>query len=115
MAAEAGDAGLVRRLMAARPELRDKTVGEYGFTPLMMAAYYGHPEAVEVLADGGAQLDLQDVAGRTALWYAAYSNHLAIVKLLVGRGADQTIKGVGMTPREIAVKNGYTECAALFR
>ena len=102
--------------MAARPELRDKTVGEYGFTPLMMAAYYGHPEAVEVLADGGALLDLQDGAGRTALWYAAYSNHLAIVKLLVGRGADQTIKCCdGETPREIAVRFGRAECAALLR
>ena len=113
--------------MAARPELRDKTVGEYGVKPLMMAAYYGHPEAVEVLADGGALLDLQDGAGRTALWYAAYSNHLAmwwaayrkhpaVVRLLVGRGADQTIKCCdGETPREIAVRFGHAECAALLR
>ena len=103
--------------MAARPELRDKTVGEYGFTPLMMAAYYGHPEAVEVLADGGAQLDLLDSCGCTALWWAAGRNHPAVVRLLVGRGADQTIRGGwnGETPREVAVQKGNTECAALLR
>lgn len=35
---------------------------------------------------------------------------------LVGRGADQTIThDDGDTPREIAVKQGHAECAALLR
>ena len=81
----------------------------------MEAALYGHPEVVEVLADGGAQLDLLDCRGRTALWFAACRNQPAVVRLLVGRGADQTIRGEGETPREIAVSYGHTECAALLR
>ena len=113
-AAGAGDAGLGRRLLAARPDLRDKG-NENGITPLMWAALMGHPEVVEVLADGGAQLDLQNRHGYTALWCAACRCNLAVVRLLVGRGADQTIKGDGCTPREIAVKYGLTECAALLR
>ena len=40
-AAGAGDAALVRRLLAARPDLRDKKVNDW--TPLMMAAVNGHP------------------------------------------------------------------------
>ena len=90
-------------------------------TPLMFAAYYGHLEIVEVLADGGAKLDLHNSDKQTALWYVACSIHpadmtrIAVVRLLVDRGADQTIKGGGMTPREIAVKKGYTECAELLR
>ena len=100
--------------MAARPDLRDKVV--YGHTPLMGAAYGGHPEVVEVLADGGAQLDLQDCDGGTALWWAACRNQLAVVRLLVGRGADQTIRGRdGRTPREVAVDRSHTECAALLQ
>ena len=83
-------------------------------TPLMLAASYGHPEVVEVLVDGGAQLDLQDCGG-TALWWAAYGNQPAVVRFLVGRGADQTIRGDGRTPREVAVYHGHTECAALMR
>ena len=99
--------------MAARPDLRDKVVD--GATPLMHAAAYGHPEVVEILVDGGAQLDLQG-CGRTALWCATRRNHPAVVRLLVGRGADQTIKGLGgRTPREVADQNGNTECAALLR
>ena len=65
-AAKAGDAGLARRLLAARPELRDKVVD--GETPLMEAAGEGHPEVVEVLVDGGAQLYLQDSNGNTDEW-----------------------------------------------
>ena len=110
----AGDAGLARRLLAARPDLRDKG-NENGITPLMWAALMGHPEVVEVLVDGGAQLDLQNSYGCTALWYAAHRNQPAVVRLLVGRGADQTIKGGGRTPRDIAVYQGHTECAALMR
>ena len=103
--------------MAARPDLRDKAVGLCGMTPLMEAAAYGHPEVVELLADGGAQLDLRDSVGCTALWCAAGRNHPAVVRLLVDRGADQTIRGGrnGETPRELAVYHGHTECAALMR
>ena len=111
-AAMAGDVGLARRLLAARPELRDKVVN--GYMPLMHAVIYGHTEVVEVLVDGGAQLDLQDCGG-TALWWAAYGNQPAVVRFLVGRGADQTIRGDGRTPREVAVYHGHTECAALMR
>ena len=114
-AARAGDAGLVRRLLAARPDLRDEKDG-CGETPLMWAADNGHPEVVEVLVDGGAQLDLQNSGGRTALWNAAYGDHPAVVRLLVDRGADQTITGWSdRTPREIAVEKGHAECAALLR
>ena len=103
--------------MAARPDLRDKKEGGYGsMTPLMRAALKGGPEVVELLADGGAQLDLLGSDGRTALWLAAFENHPAVVRLLVGRGADQTIRGRdGRTPRELAVFHGHTECAMMLR
>ena len=102
--------------MAAQPDLRDKEVG--GFTALMAATLtgaplgaLGAPEVVELLVDSGAQLDIQNRDGRTALWCAAQGNHPAVVRLLVDRGADQTIKAVGQTPREYSVKKG----AALLR
>ena len=80
----------------------------------MEAVREGHLEVVELLADGGAQLDLLGSDGRTALWLAAFENHPAVVRLLVGRGADQTIRGRdGRTPRELAVFHVHTECAVM--
>ena len=40
----------------------------------------------------GADLDLQDNRGRTALMIAAELNHAAAVDLLLAHGADKTLK-----------------------
>lgn len=48
----------------------DKTDRE-GRTPLIAAAFMGHKEALEILLDAGAQVDLPDGDGRTALSVAA--------------------------------------------
>ena len=110
----ARDTGLARRLLAARPDLRDKQ-DWIGDTPLMKAAMYGRLEIARLLVDGGAPLDIRAGAGCTALWKAAACNRPAVVRLLVDRGADQTLEGDGKTPRGIADLKGHTRCAALLR
>ena len=85
-------------------------------TPLMYAAVYGHLEIAEALADAGAELDLQTSDGSTALHLAAANNKPTVVRLLVSRGTNQTIKDdFGRTAREDAVKFGNTESADLLR
>jgi hypothetical protein len=58
-----------------------------GQTPLMLACTEGHGKAVELLLDGGADIDVRDnVDGRTAFHCACVGNHLNIAAYLVAKG-----------------------------
>jgi len=52
-------------------------------TPLMMAAMYGSPQAVEVLLAEGADANLKNQKGMTALDFADVSDRQASAKILV--------------------------------
>ena len=52
----------------------------------------GNLRAVRDLIDAGADLNLQDKDGVTALMYASDNNHLKIVRILVGAGANINLK-----------------------
>jgi ankyrin repeat protein len=53
----------------------------------MLAAENGYYENVLLLLDRGAGLEIKDVELRTALMWAAESNSVPIMRLLVERGA----------------------------
>lgn len=50
--------------------------------------YYNHFATVVELVKAGAELELKDANGDTALARAAFCGHLAMVKFLVNQGAD---------------------------
>lgn len=58
------------------------------WTPMMVAAFEGHVEAVGVLVEAGASLDFEDLDGFTAVHLAAGRRHWEVVVLLAERGAD---------------------------
>jgi ankyrin repeat protein len=60
--------------------------GPGGSTPLMFAVLYGDVAAVKLLLDGGADPNIKNDAGATALTWAI--NDLEKTRLLVDRGAD---------------------------
>jgi ankyrin repeat protein len=60
--------------------------GPGGTTPLMQAALYGDAASLRLLLDKGADLNLRNDAGATALMWAA--NDLEKTRLLLDRGAD---------------------------
>lgn len=59
---------------------------ERGVTPLMYAAWVGSPEAMKLLLDRGADPNLTNSSGSTALMMGA--TEIAKVRMLVERGAD---------------------------
>jgi ankyrin repeat protein len=96
-AAARGFSEIVRRLLDAGVDARFR----YGndLTALMWAT--GHEDGVgvdaaestvDLLLSHGAQLDAVDDRGRTALMMAAELGHAEVVKMLIGRGADQAVR-----------------------
>lgn len=69
-----------------------------GFTPLIIAAYYGNAPIVKYLCENGASINEQEKNGFTALIYASYYGFDDVVQILLQHNASL----------EIANKYGYT-------
>jgi ankyrin repeat protein len=87
-----------------------------GFYPLGLAAFFGHPEAVKVLLEAGARVN---VAARNSmkvapLHAAAASRRLEIVQMLLQAGADPNARQQeDFTPLHEAAATGQLELARL--
>ncbi len=65
-----------------------------GLTPLICATCAADQTAVKILLDYGAPVNIPSTrCGWTALMYAVYYHFLNIIKLLLDKGADQTVEG----------------------
>lgn len=91
-----------------------------GFTPLQLAAFFGHRETVELLLDHSAEINLRSqnktfARGVPILQSAVASGNVDMVKILLVRGADVNIKGEenGLTPLHAAAFDGQLEIARL--
>ena len=90
-----------------------------GYTPLHLAADFGHLDIVHHLLDGGADpsiaMNLPEKRKKfdcqyTPLHTAAIAGHLEIVTALLGSGADPNpIDSWGNTPLHRAAYHGYTQ------
>jgi ankyrin repeat protein len=96
-AAAKGYVSIVQRLLDAGVDAKERYGNE--LTALMWAAGYADgtnpvdaARVAGLLLDRGAALDAADNRGRTALMIASEAGHLAIVELLIARGADRTLR-----------------------
>jgi ankyrin repeat protein len=97
--AAAENAVEIIRLLLSDGTNPNALVDSYTGTPFMVAARNGQTEAVEVLLEAGARVDVQASHGATALGMAISNNVDDIVEILVERGADVRRKGEsGATP-----------------
>lgn len=65
----------------------------------MMSLFYGHLKIAQFLVDKGANINLKDVNGLTALHYAVDSNILASVEFILMRISDVNVQdNQGWTP-----------------
>ena len=119
-AAKDGDIAKIHTLLAAEPELV-WALDKQKSTPLHWAAYKGHPGAIEVLLDAGAEIDAQSenfTWGTTPLHAAANGNHREAAAALIRRGADiNALKadGSGSTPLNEARTQNSSSVARLLR
>lgn len=59
----------------------------YSVSALMLASSKGRMEIVELLVNGGADVNAKDDEGLTALWYARRANHMEVAAFLQEHGA----------------------------
>lgn len=74
---------------------------------LRITAFAGHTNNVEYLLARGAQINVRDINGRTALRYAVHRGHEEACSILLKRGAAIGIEDDnGLTPIELALHCG---------
>lgn len=88
-------------------ELRGRNLSD----PLIASALRGDTDSVRSLLDKGANVNIKDVHGNTALNWASAKGHIDIVKVLLAKGAEIDAKDavIGFTPLISATKYGHTE------
>ena len=64
---------------------------KYGRVALMFASW-SNVEIVRILLEGGADPNIQEEDGKTALMYASYIGSDDVIKILLDYGADSNIK-----------------------
>lgn len=68
--------------------------GEFMVTPLMVAVGMSQVEALDWLLKNGADVNLQNEEGNTALHFAAWNQSFSLAKRLVEAGASRTVRNV---------------------
>jgi len=82
----------------------------HDLTLLMWAAGYGHADVVEMLTARGAEMDLVDDRGKSALLMAAEEGHSSVVRHLLNKGSDKDLRDKkGRTAHELALLGGHED------
>ena len=103
--ASSGDLYQVRALLTRHADV-NRPSGDTA-TPLIRASLRGHLPVVDVLLAHGANPDVADECGRTALHYAAGCDQSTIVRRLVQAGANVNSRDAqGLTPLAMAAARG---------
>jgi hypothetical protein len=101
------------RLLAEKGALLDLRTRE-SKTALALAVEYGKRDCAEILLTSGATAETRDDKECTPLHRAVLSTDLELVKLLLARKVDRTVRNAyGHTPLDLAVGQGLTDIAGL--
>jgi ankyrin repeat protein len=85
-----------------------------GWTSLMTATVYGHPDIVQLLLRKGANVESRPKEGKTPIMQASARGKLDVVQLLLQNGAAVDSRDHdGWTPLTIASKNGQQDVVQL--
>jgi len=114
-AAATGQTERLQELIAADPSLVNSHAFD-GFTPLGLAVFFGHPEAVKLLLDAGADVNLpsRESMKVTPLASASAARQLEIARVLIEHGANVNARAANdFTPLHEAAASGKLDFAQL--
>lgn len=101
-AAAKGNVSEMRKLLDGGADVNEKEPFS-GYTPLHWATDNGHSDAVALLLERGASVNVQNESGDTPLHVAALFGHKSIIQILVDAGANLKVKNENnQTPKELA-------------
>jgi ankyrin repeat protein len=86
-AADQGNTAQVKRLVSQGANIDATTADTVGRTALMFASWKGHRSTVKFLLDKGANWKIKDKGKRGAFEYSVVAGHVAIMDMLVDKGA----------------------------
>ena len=117
---EYAEGGFIHGVMDLIDDVNVNYQNDYGETALMKASNnYGNLPLVKLLLDSGADPNLQDEVGNTALMNAVFSglkSYIPIIKLLLNSGANPFIKdSEGDIPYDFALDTGNIEIIKLLK
>jgi len=76
-----GDLAQLEKLLAQNVKVN--YLNQRGFTPLIMAAYYGHESVIDRLSQAGAEVCAVDKKGSNAMMGAAFRGHIHVIKWML--------------------------------
>lgn len=83
-------------ILKTKPEI--DVIDEYGYTPLIQTTIVNSLTKAKILLEAGAKVDFQDLTGRTALFWAADNNNLALCELFLKHKANPNAYSSGAQP-----------------
>src|SRR3989449_1180620 len=110
-ASAAGEVERVERLVASDPSAVN-TYSADGWTPLHLAAFFGHTKIAELLLahDADVAARSRNANGNTPLHAALAGNHKMVAGLLIGAGADvNAADAAGWRPLHLAAANNHLD------
>ncbi|KAL6692945.1 ankyrin repeat-containing domain protein [Trichoderma pleuroticola] len=115
MACLAGNFAAAESLLRHR-DFHDYITPDLPSQPLMLAVHQGHYKIAEAVLRHGADPNLREEGGETALWVAAMKEKIDICRLLLAHKADPNLvlKDPESTPLIIAIAKKNMELVKLF-
>uniref|UniRef100_A0A182MH64 Uncharacterized protein n=1 Tax=Anopheles culicifacies TaxID=139723 RepID=A0A182MH64_9DIPT len=99
---------LVENDRKVRSNINRKEVSGQGLTPLQIAARKGYSDVVKMLLEQGANVQLRDSNGNSALHFAVECGCAKTVRLLLRHGASAGVKNsLGKSPLQLAIANEH--------
>lgn len=99
-AAWSGNDALIKWLIGMDVDIH--TADENGYTPLMIAIHRCSQETVQLLLNHGADPEIKDLKGRSAMHHAAQSEHTDLYTMIEDCGGDGQEKDLhGLTAKSI--------------